>query len=59
MGLPLLIRHGRNPNRHNAATQANRNPHALRLQAKQGKLVECGRHKNARIWELPPQKTLV
>jgi hypothetical protein len=33
--------------------------HALRLQAKQHKLIAKGRHKAARIWELPPENTLV
>jgi hypothetical protein len=33
--------------------------HAQRLQAKQRKLIAKGRYKNARIWELPPQKTLI
>ena len=31
--------------------------HALRLQAKQGKMIARGRYKNARIWKLPPHKS--
>src|SRR5215204_3737142 len=33
--------------------------HALRMQWKRGRLVAKGRDKAARIWELPPVKTLV
>jgi hypothetical protein len=33
--------------------------HTLRLHARQGKLIAKGRYKAARIWELPPEKTLV
>src|SRR4051794_24609865 len=42
-----------------AKSVASRLIHALRMQWKAGKLVAKGRDKAARIWELPPVKTLV
>ncbi|MGE0280079.1 MAG: hypothetical protein AB7P20_05630 [Rhizobiaceae bacterium] len=33
--------------------------HALRLQARSGKLIAKGRYKAARIWSLPPEKALI
>ena len=33
--------------------------HALRMQAQRGGIIARGKHKAARIWELPPIKTLV
>jgi hypothetical protein len=33
--------------------------HALRMQSQRGGIIARGKIKAARIWELPPQKTLV
>ena len=33
--------------------------HAMRMQAQRGRVIARGKVKGTRIWELPPQKTLV